>query len=65
MFSASARGLGTCWIGLGMHVQDPDLLKPIAMPEDYKIVAPIILGYPKIIPGPPKRNEPQILKTVF
>jgi nitroreductase len=64
MFSASARGFGTCWIGLGMNVQDPSLLKRIGMPADYKIVAPIIIGYPKHIPSPPKRVEPQILKIV-
>ena len=25
MFSAAARGLGTCWIGLGAHIRDPKL----------------------------------------
>jgi nitroreductase len=64
MFSATARGLGTCWIGLGMNIQDPSLLTLIGMPEDCKIVAPVILGYPKRIPSPPKRVEPQILKIV-
>ncbi len=64
MFSASARGLGTCWIGLGMNIKDPNLLKLIGMPEDYKIAVPVIVGYPKSIPSPPKRKEPQILKIV-
>jgi nitroreductase len=64
MFSASARGLGTCWIGLGMNIQDPELRKHIEMPEDCQIVAPIILGYPKRIPEPTERKEPRILKVV-
>jgi nitroreductase len=64
MFSASERGLGTCWIGLGMNIQDPELRKHIEMPEDCQIVAPIILGYPKRIPEPTARKEPQILKVV-
>jgi nitroreductase len=64
MFSASERGLGTCWIGLGMHIQDPELRQHIEMPEDCQIVAPIILGYPKRIPELPARKEPQILKVV-
>ena len=64
MFSASERGLGTCWVGLGTSIQDPNLLKLIGMPEDHKIVAPLIIGYPKSIPSPPERNEPQILKIV-
>ncbi|UCE51281.1 MAG: nitroreductase family protein [Desulfobacterales bacterium] len=64
MFSASERGLGTCWVGLGTSIQDPNLLKLIGMPEDHKIVAPLIIGYPNSIPSPPERNEPQILKIV-
>lgn len=64
MFAASHRGLGTCWIGLGTNVRDPELFKLIGLPEDYRIVAPLILGYPKRIPNPPKRLEPQILNIV-
>ena len=64
MFSAAARGLGTCWVGLGSNIRDPEILKTIGMPQDCKIVAPIIVGYPKSVPAPPDRNEPQILKIV-
>ena len=64
MFLASERGLGTCWVGLGTSIESPDLLKLIGMPEDHQIVAPLIVGYPKSIPSPPERNEPQILKIV-
>jgi nitroreductase len=64
MFCASARGLGTCWVGLGTSIQDPDLLDLIGMSEDHKIVAPLIVGYPKDIPNMPERLEPQILKII-
>ena len=64
MFCAAARGLGTCWVGLGTSILDPDLLDLMGIPEDHKIVAPLILGYPKGIPDIPKRNEPQILKIL-
>jgi nitroreductase len=64
MFSASNRDLGTCWIGFGTNIQDPDLLDLIGLPEDHKIVAPIILGYPKNIPDASERMEPQILKIL-
>jgi nitroreductase len=64
MFSASARNLGTCWIGLGTSIADKELLSLIGLPDDYKIVAPLIVGYPKSIPDMPERSEPQILKTV-
>lgn len=64
MFSAVARGLGTCWVGLGMNIYDPEMLKHMGMPKDYKIVAPIILGYPKSVPHVPERMKPRILKTI-
>ena len=64
MFCASERGLGTCWIGWGRHIKDPELLNLVGLPEDHKIIAPLIVGYPKHIPSAPKRLEPQILKIV-
>ena len=64
MFSAAAKGLGTCWVGLGSNIRDPEVRQAIGIPEDCRIVAPIIAGYPKKIPAPPRRNEPQILKIV-
>ncbi|MCP4749733.1 MAG: nitroreductase family protein [Proteobacteria bacterium] len=64
MFSAVERGLGTCWVNLGLEIRDYDLRREIGMPKDFRIVAPIILGYPKGIPDPPPRKEPQILKMV-
>lgn len=64
MFSAVSRGLGTCWIGLGQHIHDPELRKTIGLPEDHEIVAPIVVGYPKGIPEVPERAKPQILKIL-
>lgn len=64
MFSATARGLGTCWIGLGREIRDPGLLAAIGVPEGFRIVAPIIVGYPRQIPPAPPRNKPKILKIV-
>lgn len=64
MFSAAARGLGTCWVDLGARIYDPKLLEEIGLTDDLAIVAPIIIGYPKAIPSIPSRNEPIILKTI-
>ena len=64
MFSACARGLGTCWIGLGRFIKDKGLLDLIGMPEGDQIVAPIVIGYPKDIPDVPDRMGPQVLKIV-
>ena len=64
MFSAVERGLGTCWVGLGQNIKDPEICEHIGLPEDCRIVAPIIVGYPKQIPEPPERTAPQILRIV-
>jgi nitroreductase len=64
MFAATARGLGTCWINLGSDIRDPEIQKAIGMDADFRIVAPMVLGYPKAIPELPVRNEPQILKII-
>ena len=41
-----------------------NLLKSMGMPQDDKIAAPIIVGYPKSIPEIPARLNPQILKII-
>lgn len=64
MLSAASRGLGSCWVDLGADIRDPQLLKEIGLPQGYRIVAPIIVGYPKRIPAPPERNTPRVLKIV-
>lgn len=64
MFSATSRGLGTCWIGLGAHVRDDKILDEIGVPADCQIIAPIIVGYPVSIPPATERNPPCILKVI-
>jgi len=64
MFSACERGLGTCWVGLGTNIQNPEIREHIGMPEDYRIVAPVVVGYPRNIPGKPKARDAKILKVI-
>jgi nitroreductase len=64
MFSATSRGLGTCWIGLGAHIRDRKILDDIGVLGDCQIVAPIILGYPKSIPPASERHAPDIVKII-
>lgn len=64
MLAAAARGLGTCWIGLGTNVRNQELMREIGIPKDCRIVAPIIVGYPKNIPEPSERSAPRILTIV-
>jgi nitroreductase len=64
MFSAAQRGLGTCWINLGAYIRDQKIKAELGIPDDCRIVAPVIIGYPKAIPAPSERNAPNILKIV-
>ena len=64
MFSAVSRGLGTCWIGLGAHIRDRQILSEIGVPDECRIVAPIILGYPVTIPPVSERHAPEILRVI-
>jgi len=62
MMAAAAKGLGTCWVNFARELTDPVLLEQIGVPENHTIVAPIIIGYPVIVPPPPKRKTATILK---
>lgn len=64
MFSATERGLGTCWVALGGNIKDPDLIKTIGLPDDCVIAAPLILGYPVSIPQASERHAPELLKII-
>jgi nitroreductase len=64
MLAAASKGLGTCWVAQGAMFQDKALSEEIGLPENYRIVAPIILGYPKTIPDMVPRKEPKILKII-
>ncbi len=64
MFSAADRGLGTCWVALGANIRDPQLRAELGIPDNYRIIAPIILGYPKAIPAPSERHAPEILRVI-
>lgn len=64
MFSAAARGLGTCWVALGANIRDPQLRGELGISDNYRIIAPIILGYPKAIPAPSERHAPEILRVI-
>jgi nitroreductase len=64
MFSAASRGLGTCWIALGAYIRDPKTKALLGIPDGCRIVAPIIIGYPKEIPAASERHAPQILRVI-
>ncbi len=45
-------------------IRDHATLKRIAVPDDYKIGAPIILGYPESIPAISEQHPPIIVKVM-
>lgn len=62
MLAAHARGLGSCWIGFfaGLGKQ-PQFKASLGVPENYELVAPVVLGYPQGTWTAPKRNQAEIL----
>ncbi|HNY64082.1 MAG TPA: nitroreductase family protein [Deltaproteobacteria bacterium] len=64
MLSAADRGLGTCWVDLGSHIKDPGLVAALGIPEDHRIMATLVLGYPKTVPQRPSRKAPKILAFI-
>jgi nitroreductase len=64
MMAATVRGLGTCFIAQGGEVKDPQVLAELGIPENNRIYAPIIVGYPKTVPPMPERKDPKILKII-
>lgn len=48
MLAARDLGIGTCWIGLSRPWFDlPTTKSRLGIPAEYRVVAPIIMGYPK------------------
>ncbi|HIH95057.1 TPA: nitroreductase family protein [Methanosarcina acetivorans] len=66
MLAARSLGIGSCWIGLAAGLgSDTEFLKEVGVPEGYKLIAPLIFGYPaKDNQKAPARNADVILKWV-
>lgn len=61
MLSARNKGLGSCWIGLARPWLDlPAAKAELKLPEQYHVVAPIVLGYPKAWPESHGRKPAEI-----
>lgn len=62
MLAAAAKGLGTCCIGFAVDVLNAaDVKRELGIPEEGAAVAPLIVGTPRIEPGPVGRKPPAIL----
>jgi len=62
MLMAKNLGLGTCWIGFSIpFLSNPEGKQMLGIPEDYSVVAPIIVGYPAEEPEAREKNPPEIV----
>ena len=61
ILAARNEGVGSCWVGLARPWLDlPATKAELKLPEQYSVVAPIVLGYPKAWPESPGRNSAEI-----
>jgi nitroreductase len=60
LLAASSLGLGGCWMGSAEVVaESTELLDQLRIPGHFRIVAPLIFGYPDVTqPKKPERREP-------
>lgn len=65
--AAHALGLGSCWINRAREYYDTtegkELLKAWGVPETYRGIGNVILGYPEETPEPKARVEGRIFKV--
>jgi len=66
MLAARSLGIGSCWIGFGMPLgSDTDVLQELKVSEDYRLMAPLIFGYPvKDVQLAPQRKEDVTLNWI-
>ncbi len=66
MLAAHSMGIGSCWVGFASPLgYIPEVFKELNVPEDHKLIAPLVFGYPKkkdMVQG--KRSEAKILAWV-
>jgi nitroreductase len=61
MLAAQSKGIGSCWIGgVQPALMDEEFLRELGAPEGYKVIAPLIFGYPKGKTEAPRRAEPEV-----
>ena len=61
MIAAESLGLGT-YLKSGGVMRDPELIELVGVPEKYRIVGLVSLGYPADV-EPPRRRKPAAEKT--
>lgn len=59
--AARAHGLGACWVAGDKKPYAPEIGKLLGLPEDYKLVSLVSVGYPAEIPSPAKKPLAEVL----
>ena len=56
------RGIGSCWIGFATAIgNSSEMKKELKVPDEYELVASIILGYPDVSSVKGSRKEINII----
>jgi nitroreductase len=62
MLAACDKGLGSCWIGFATWLLNaPAVKSELGVPEEYRAVAPIVIGYPAGPVPPVEKKPPDVL----
>jgi len=62
MLAAHDGGLATCWIGFAHPLlQTAEVKAEFGVPDDLKVVAPLVVGYPAAAMPQTPRNPPEML----
>ncbi len=62
MLAAHSMGIGSCWIGTGCFIQDnPEILEELGITPDYRVIAPIVFGYPVEGTRETDKKEPEVV----
>jgi len=63
LLTATAMGYGTCW-GTGCLIASEEIEKILQTGDDWKLVAVVPVGIPKVLPKPPKRKTVDVVMEI-
>ncbi len=62
MLAAHSLGIGSCWIGTACLIQDnQEFMEELGITPNYRVIAPIVLGYAAQEPEEPEKKEPEVV----
>jgi len=60
MLSAQSLGVGSCIVGFGALMGDPEIVEALELQDGERIYGPVVFGYPAIVPEPPPKRPPTV-----